>query len=132
MWTRPGGLEIDPEDPLKALGNIDRKFVVGFMDGSVREISADVDKQTFLHAAQHQDNQIVDIPYESYGPSMPTPGLIVRYAEEFNQDEFINAIPKSKEPEDIEIDGHPAFRIHPDASVMFIDKRRCFGAARMC
>ena len=33
VWTKPGGLDFDPENPIKALGKIDRQFLVGLMDG---------------------------------------------------------------------------------------------------
>ncbi|MFN9720010.1 MAG: DUF1559 domain-containing protein [Planctomycetota bacterium] len=118
-WTKPGGLEIDPEAPLKALGTLEDKILVGFMDGSVTGLDAEMDPETFLHAAQHQDGYAIDIPYESLQPSMPTPGMIIRYAEEIDQQAFINEI----SPESIEIDGRPAFRLDSYVSILFADRK---------
>ena len=42
IWTKPGGLDFDPENPIEALGKIDERFLVGFMDGSVRTVPADI------------------------------------------------------------------------------------------
>ena len=42
VWTKPGGLDFDSDDPIKALGKVDKQFLVGFMDGSVRSLSADI------------------------------------------------------------------------------------------
>lgn len=116
-WTKPGGLEIDSEAPLKALGNVGDQFLVGFMDGSVTALDAKIDPETFLHAAQHQDGNLVDIPHGSSSSSMPTPGMIIRYAEEIDQQAFINEI----SPEMIEIDGRPAFRLDSNSTLMFVD-----------
>jgi len=43
VWTKPGGLDFDAENPIKALGKIDKEFLIGLMDGSVRSLSSDVD-----------------------------------------------------------------------------------------
>lgn len=121
VWTKPGGLEVDPEDPLAALGKIAETFDVGIMDGSVRQLEGSIDASTFLHLAQHQDGQVVDIPFEYSGPPTPIPGIIVRYSEPFDMGTLMPKLTGAREPKDIEIDGNAAIQLAHDASVMFPD-----------
>lgn len=48
IWTKPGGLEISAEDPLKPLGKIGEKFLVLMMDGSVHHVPSNLPGET-LH-----------------------------------------------------------------------------------
>jgi len=58
IWTKPGGLEFDPENPLKCLGEI-KEFLVVMMDGSVRRVK-DIKAETFSRLVQHADSQVID------------------------------------------------------------------------
>lgn len=60
IWTKPGGLEFNAEDPLKALGNIGREILVLMADGSVRNVSKSIDKETFSNLVQPQDGNRID------------------------------------------------------------------------
>lgn len=55
IWTKPGGLEFDPEAPLAGLGDIGEMFMALFCDGSVHTISDKVDKQVLSNLIQHND-----------------------------------------------------------------------------
>jgi hypothetical protein len=58
IWTKPGGLEFDPSDPLKCLGKT-RTFVGALMDGVVREFR-NINPEYFSKLVRHRDNQKVD------------------------------------------------------------------------
>ncbi|MCA8997183.1 MAG: DUF1559 domain-containing protein [Planctomycetaceae bacterium] len=60
IWTQPGGLKIDPEDPIAALGKIGETFLIGLMDGSVRQLSKKTDSLTLMYLFQHQDGNAVN------------------------------------------------------------------------
>ncbi len=60
VWTKPGGLDFDPKDPIKALGKVDKQFLVGIMDGSVRSLSAEIDAVTLGNLICHADGQVID------------------------------------------------------------------------
>ena len=55
VWTKPGGLKINKEDPMKTLGEISTGFLTTLMDGSVRFVSETIDSGTLLNLFQHQD-----------------------------------------------------------------------------
>ena len=58
IWTKPGGLDFDPEDPIKALGNlIGERFLALFADGSVKDIDKGTDAATLRRLIQHQDGE---------------------------------------------------------------------------
>lgn len=59
-WTKPGGLTIDPADPLKCLGNIQDLFgLLG--DGSVRNLKG-IDGENLQRAVNIADGQPVNFP----------------------------------------------------------------------
>jgi hypothetical protein len=60
VWTKPGGLDFEPENPMKALGKIvGETFLALFADGSVRQISTELDAGTLLHYIQCNDGNPV-------------------------------------------------------------------------
>jgi hypothetical protein len=59
VWTKPGGLDFDADDPLAALGNIGASFLALMTDGSVRTISSMIKPDTLLHLIQNQDGQAI-------------------------------------------------------------------------
>ncbi|MDB5384481.1 MAG: hypothetical protein JWM11_127 [Planctomycetaceae bacterium] len=60
VWTKPGGLVFDPENPLKCLGTI-KKFSALFMDGATRSLQ-DIDPALFSKLVQYQDGEVVELP----------------------------------------------------------------------
>ncbi|WP_417851020.1 DUF1559 domain-containing protein [Thalassoglobus sp.] len=60
IWTKPGGLKFNAEDPFAALGNIGEAFMVLICDGSVRDLTKDLDKTTFSNLIQQNDGNPVD------------------------------------------------------------------------
>ena len=60
VWTKPGGLDFDPADPIKALGKIEKQFLVGIMDGSVRSLPANIYPVTLRNLITHADGQIIN------------------------------------------------------------------------
>jgi hypothetical protein len=60
IWTKPGGLVFDPEDPLKCLGKI-KEFSIILMDGAVQQMK-DVDAETFKKMVQYRGGQRVQKP----------------------------------------------------------------------
>lgn len=61
VWTKPSGLEYDPEEPRKCLGNIGERFLIMLCDGASRFISSDVENETLLRMIECADGQPVSI-----------------------------------------------------------------------
>lgn len=57
IWTKPGGLDFDPENPIKALGKVGEKFFVLFADGSVRAVSVTIKPETLRRLIQSADGE---------------------------------------------------------------------------
>jgi hypothetical protein len=59
FWTKPGGLDFDPKDPIKVLGNLkhDKLFVV-MGDGNVKGVPQNVDPNVLRRYIQHKDGEI--------------------------------------------------------------------------
>ena len=63
VWTKPGGLDFDPENPIKSLGTISRKTIlVLFADGALRELDKQIDATTLRRLIQFADGEPVQIP----------------------------------------------------------------------
>jgi hypothetical protein len=62
-WTRPGSVEIDPEDPQAALGRQrPQVFVVGMGDGAVRSLPQTVDLETLWALLTRGGGEVVEWP----------------------------------------------------------------------
>ncbi len=63
IWTRPGGLDFDPEDPIKSLGTISgNKVFVVFADAAARELDKEIDATTLRRWIQIADGEPAQIP----------------------------------------------------------------------
>ena len=62
FWTKPGGLTIDPANPVAALGNIDEQFVVILADGSLHQLPKDIDGETLKNLINPDDGNPTEIP----------------------------------------------------------------------
>lgn len=62
VWTKPGGLQLKPDDPKTVLGSITDGLPTLMSDGLVRVISSDIDKETLRRLIQHSDGK----PIEEY------------------------------------------------------------------
>ena len=60
-WTKPGGLELDEENPIAALGTIGDSFPAALLDGSTRQIAKFIDLKVLALLIQHQDGQPVQL-----------------------------------------------------------------------
>lgn len=60
FWTKPGGLELDEENPLGILGNFGELFLVLMGDGSVHHISKAIDKDVLKAMMTHQGREVLD------------------------------------------------------------------------
>ena len=89
IWTKPGGLDFDPKDPIKALGKIDTQFLVGFMDGSVRMLPTDIDPTTLTGLITHAGGEVVNQAAldENRSPRVQAmPGIILRTTTPLDRD----------------------------------------------
>lgn len=78
IWTKPGGLEFDPQDPFKCLGTIGDQFLVTMMDGSVRNLKKTIPPKQLGFLIQHADgNPIDDTAIEGDAPEEVGPKLVV-------------------------------------------------------
>jgi len=58
IWTMPGGLDFDPKDPIKALGDfVGDTFLALFADGSARTIDKNISAPTLRRLIQHADGE---------------------------------------------------------------------------
>ena len=58
IWTKPGGLDFDPKNPLKALGKLTEETIrVLFCDGSVRQIKKTIEPETLRRLIQSADGE---------------------------------------------------------------------------
>lgn len=61
IWTKPGGLDFDPKNPIKALGKLpDNEFIAVFADGSARAISKSINPANMRRLIQHQDGEVIE------------------------------------------------------------------------
>jgi hypothetical protein len=61
-WTKPGGLTLDPANPLAVLGEIGDMFAVAMMDGSARKLPKSIDPETFKNLVNPKDGNPVNVP----------------------------------------------------------------------
>ncbi|MEZ6058384.1 MAG: DUF1559 domain-containing protein [Planctomycetaceae bacterium] len=62
VWTKPGGLTFNRENPIAALGNIGETFDVGLFDGKVRQLPKSIAAKTLRDLIDHKDGNPVDMP----------------------------------------------------------------------
>ncbi|MEI8380118.1 MAG: DUF1559 domain-containing protein [Planctomycetota bacterium] len=61
IWTKPGGLDFDPKNPIKALGTLlENEFIAVMADGSARAISKSINPETLRRLIQHQDGEAIE------------------------------------------------------------------------
>ncbi|MDA1231420.1 MAG: DUF1559 domain-containing protein [Planctomycetota bacterium] len=81
IWTKPGGLDFDPKDPIKALGKVEKQVLVGLMDGSVRSIAVDIDSELLKCLITHAGGEVINhaaLDGESPSRVQAMPGIILR------------------------------------------------------
>ena len=87
VWTKPGGLDFDPKDPVKALGKIDKQFLVGFMDGSVRSLAADINPVSLTSLITQAGGEVVDAGLDGSPARVQSmPGIILQTTAPMNRD----------------------------------------------
>lgn len=120
VWTKPGGLEIDVEDPVAALGKVDSMIIVGFMDGSVRPVANDTDPTDLLHLIQHQDGVPIFSHDQGFRQRNPQPGVVVRYTAVIDQESVLKRVPSLQhDAKPVEIEGHSARLLYGRMLVVF-------------
>ena len=62
IWTKPGGLTFDKENPITAIGEIGEMFDVLLMDGAVRSLPKSIEPATLRDLILHNDGNPVQIP----------------------------------------------------------------------
>lgn len=123
VWTKPGGLEIDVEDPAASLGEIGDRFAVVFGDGAARFLPADIEPGELLHLIQNQDGNVVGDYYQAPPSSEPLPGVIVCVNRDFDQKEVLEKLPPRNEGKTVQILGHEAVALPDGMFLSFIDSR---------
>ena len=59
IWTKPSGIKFNPEASKAALGKLAETFLVLLCDGSVKDISSEIDDSTLNRLIQHADGEVV-------------------------------------------------------------------------
>ncbi|MCA9008917.1 MAG: DUF1559 domain-containing protein [Planctomycetaceae bacterium] len=93
VWTKPGGLDFDPENPVKALGKIDGQFLVGLMDGSVRPLPVEIEPAVLASLITAAGGEVVDYDTLSGDRSSRVkamPGIILRSNAPLDRDAVFN------------------------------------------
>ena len=119
VWTKPGGLEVDPSEPLKTLGKIGPEVMVGLMDGSVVYLPASIEPQEFLNLARHQDGNIVNVPFDSAPAATSVPGIIVRSAVPIDAKALYSNLAVEEASQSVDLDGFKAARLPNGAFLHF-------------
>ena len=124
VWTKPGGLEIDVENPVAALGEVGDRFAVLFSDGAARFLPADIEPSELLHLIQHQDGHVVGDYYQAPPSSEPLPGVIVCANSDFDQKNMLSKMPpRNEDKTTTTIEGHEAY-VLPDGMILtFVDSK---------
>lgn len=89
FWTKPGGLDFDPAEPIKAFGKIDKQLLVGMMDGSVRSLPADIDQDILKSIITHAGGEVVDyaaLEGNRQARVQSMPGIILRTTTPLDQE----------------------------------------------
>lgn len=60
VWTKPGGIDLDVETPVKTLGKIGETFLALFADGSIHNISKDVDEAVLRALFTHGGREVIN------------------------------------------------------------------------
>jgi hypothetical protein len=60
VWTKPGGLALDADDPFKPLGKLGESFLALFCDGSVMSIRGSISAETLKGLITRDGGEIVD------------------------------------------------------------------------
>ena len=105
VWTKPGGLAVDPNAPKKALGTIpETSFLAAMCDGSVLEVSTDVADQNLLNLIQMDDGRIISdfsLPPSGRG-QVPAPTVILSLAQPADRDRIIKGVLGNSQDETFE------------------------------
>ena len=123
IWTKPGGLEIDVEDPVAVLGEIGDRFPVAFTDGSARFLPADIEPSELLHLIQHQDGNIVGDYFQAQPSSEPLPGVIVCANTDFDQKVVMEKSLPRNEGKTSKVAGHDAVQLPDGMFMTFVDSK---------
>ena len=123
VWTKPGGLEIDGEDPAASLGAIGDRFVTVFADGSAKFLPSEIEAGELLHLIQHHDGHVVGDYYQAQPSSEPMPGVIVCANSDFDQKVLLSKLPARNEDETMMIDGHEAYALPDGMFLTFVDSK---------
>lgn len=91
VWTKPGGLAFNPEDPKPAFGNIGEKAHVLLADGSVESLAMELGNVEIANLINVSDGNTVTIKRsEEAQPLVPT--VIVSFASKIDQAEFLSVL----------------------------------------
>ena len=92
VWTKPGGLDVDPFDAADAIGLTDNATPVLFADGSVHQLTADIDSETLGKLIQHQDGQVVRFNERQAVRRTRSPVLFLRTSQELNRKRVLEGL----------------------------------------
>lgn len=123
IWTKPGGLEIDVEDPVAALGTVDAQIATAFTDGSARFLPADLEPSELLHFIQHQDGNVVGDYSQSTPSSHPMPGVIVCANSDIDQNTLLSKLPPRNAGKTVTIEGRDAHALPDKMFLIFVDSK---------
>ena len=104
-WTKPGGLELDTDDPWGTFGSIEAQRIVTMFDGSAGAINRTTDQGKLLAMLTHQSGEVIESIDDlgltgsaeaTYGPKPdPLPTLIIHTSVPVNKEKAVESLGES-------------------------------------
>ena len=119
-WTKPGGLELDTDDPWGAFGSIEAQMMVTVFDGSAGAVNRKTDPGKLLAMLTHKGGEVIEgiddlgltgSAAATHGPKPePLPTLIIHTSVPVNKEKAVESLGESfAAPEKKTVNGHEYF-----------------------
>ncbi len=98
IWTKPGGLKFNADDPRAELGKIPEDgFMALFADGFVQKMVTETDNETLSRLIRHQDGQAVDRdlyskPHDSGRQILKMPAFVAHLTADIDAERLLSAM----------------------------------------
>ena len=93
--------------------------MVGMMDGSVTNLSESIEPQQLLFLVQHQDGNVVNLPFDTAKSASSVPGIIIRSAVPIDTKTLFSNFEVAEESQSVDMDGFEAAKILNGAFMHF-------------
>lgn len=127
IWTKPGGLDVDPAEATAALGLDKNAVQVLFADGSVRPVPRDIDPQVLSHLICGADGNVIphDLDRATTQASRLVPTIVLRAAAEVSMGKLQRTLLGSEKASTVvkeRVDGKNTYTAN-GRTVVFLNKQ---------